>query len=224
MKQNEATADLTRHQKRADRTRSKILKASKELFADRGFDSVTIDEITEKANIGKGTFYYHFKTKENVVAELIRDILGELCSRMKTEIRGIDNLPQLLDTLIGVHIDFFATRWNDFILYYQGRVELKLRSGYDGMDVPYMDYLEQIETALEDVISFDLSHEVLRKIACAVAGFVSGYFSFSAVASERESLDEAFRSLRGAMVASLTRFIKETAPPSSTDTERMPAW
>ena len=139
-------------------------------------------------------------------------MLGELRDAINKKAEGITDLSELIDTLIGVHIEFFSTRWEDFVLYYQGRADLKLQEGYAVIQEPFWDYLETIETLLNSVIKHRLPTPVSHRIACATAGFVSGYYSFAVITSEDEDVDATFRSLRGALVASLTRFISVAMP------------
>ncbi|WP_195536558.1 TetR/AcrR family transcriptional regulator [Bacillus paralicheniformis] len=51
----------------------KIIEASLVLFADRGFDAATIPMIAEKANVGAGTIYRYFDSKEDLVNVLFQD-------------------------------------------------------------------------------------------------------------------------------------------------------
>lgn len=44
------------------------------LFNERGFDLVTVDEITQKAGVAKGTFYTYFATKSDIIVEEFWDI------------------------------------------------------------------------------------------------------------------------------------------------------
>jgi AcrR family transcriptional regulator len=199
----------TRQQRRVSRTRQKLLDAASGLFAEKGLDLTTIDDITERADVGKGTFYYHFKNKEGLIKVLINNVLGELRQALNKKAEGITDLSELMDTLISVHIEFFSSRWEDFVLYYQGRADLKLKEGYAVLEEPFLDYLETIETLLNSLIKHPLPKPVSHRIACATAGFVSGYYSFAVITSEDEDVDATFRSLRGALVASLTRFISE---------------
>ena len=203
----------SRQRRRKKATRQKILEAARTIFAEKGMDLTRIDEIAERADIGKGTFYYHFKGKPQVVRELIKGILGELVATVEEKCRGASTVQELLHNLIGAHIVFFSRHWEDFALYFQGRTDLTLQDGYPGIETPFIDYLESIEGLLESVIQYRLPQPVLRRIACAIAGFVSGYYSFAVISSQDENIDEVFASLRGAMVASLERFIRE-APPS----------
>ena len=186
-------------------------------------DLTRIDEITERADVGKGTFYYHFQSKEELIRDLIKTVLGELESAIEEKCGGQSDLTQLLDTLIGVHIDFFSTRWEDFVLYFQGRAELNLQESYQGIETPFLTYLKRIEELIASVIQSRLPKPVLTRIACAAAGFVSGYYSFAVVSTgENEDIDETLRSLRGAMVSSLARFIMEAAAsPESTGNNGM---
>ena len=202
----------TRQQRRVGRTRQKLLEAASSLFAEKGLDLTTIDDITERADVGKGTFYYHFKNKEGLLKVLINEVLGELIETINQRAEGITDLSELLDTLIGVHIEFFSTRWEDFVLYYQGRADLKLAEGYSVLEAPFFNYLETIKILLDSVIKHRLPKPVCHRIACATAGFVSGYYSFAVITAEDEAVDATFRSLRGALVASLTKFISEAMP------------
>lgn len=52
--------------------REKALLASEKVFAEYGFDGATMDQIAETAGINKMLIYYHFKGKEQILAELIR--------------------------------------------------------------------------------------------------------------------------------------------------------
>ena len=52
------------------KTREKIVSSAMELFAKKGFDKTTVDEIVAKAGVAKGTFYLYFKSKDDLIKEL----------------------------------------------------------------------------------------------------------------------------------------------------------
>ena len=210
----------TRQQRRAGRTRQKLLEAGRSVFAEKGLDSATIADITERADVGKGTFYYHFKDKNSVIAELIKSVMGELVAALETKCSQISDIAILLDTIIGVHIEFFSNRWEDFMLYFQGRGDIHLEEGYEGIEPRYLNYLQSMENLIESTAQGQISKQALRRIACAAAGFVSGYYSFAVIASEDEDVDKTLQSLRGALVASLARFINEALPQTDVYVEQ----
>lgn len=214
----------TRQQRRTGVTRQKLIDAARAVFAERGLDLTTIDDITQRADVGKGTFYYHFKSKEGLIRVMMKGMLGELVGAINKRCAGIEDLPALLDRMIGAHIEFFANRWEDYVLYFQGRADLTLQEGYQGLETPFMNYLESIEELLDGVIKRRLAGTELRRIACAVAGFVSGYYSFAVIATDGDTVDDTLRSLRGALVASLARFINESVAADEKDWAGRVVW
>ena len=72
-----AAAAGGRHERRKARTRAQLLAAARRLFAAQGAEATTIAEIAEEADIGVGSFYNHFRTKDEVLAALVEESLGE---------------------------------------------------------------------------------------------------------------------------------------------------
>jgi AcrR family transcriptional regulator len=60
-----------RREKERENRRSSILKAARKLFFDRGFKSVTIDNIAAKAEVSKGSVYLYFKSKEEIYTQIL---------------------------------------------------------------------------------------------------------------------------------------------------------
>lgn len=58
--------------RRKRETRERLLRAAFELMAERGADAVAINEITEAADVGFGSFYNHFESKEAIHAAVLR--------------------------------------------------------------------------------------------------------------------------------------------------------
>lgn len=72
--------DTTREPRGARRkreTRARLLEAALELMAERGVEGVAINEITEAADVGFGSFYNHFKSKEAIYDALIDSVFEE---------------------------------------------------------------------------------------------------------------------------------------------------
>jgi TetR/AcrR family fatty acid metabolism transcriptional regulator len=67
---------LTRREQFSMETRRIIFETAMELFAERGYDSVTVDDICEKAGVAKSTFYNLFKSKNQIIVEEFLKIDG----------------------------------------------------------------------------------------------------------------------------------------------------
>lgn len=57
-----------RRERRATEMRERIFRAALRLFAERGFVATTVEDITEAADVGKGTFFNYFPSKEHALA------------------------------------------------------------------------------------------------------------------------------------------------------------
>ena len=62
--------------------RSQILSAAIDLFSRRGLDTVTIDEIAVAADVGKGTIYNYFATKEDIVVAFMADLEARMAPKI----------------------------------------------------------------------------------------------------------------------------------------------
>jgi AcrR family transcriptional regulator len=62
----------SRQQRRTERTRARLLDAALELFLERGYEPVSISEITQRADLGAGTYYLHFRDKRGLYEALVR--------------------------------------------------------------------------------------------------------------------------------------------------------
>jgi len=56
----------SRRERRSSETRERIFQAALRLFSERGFNNVTVEQITEAADVGKGTFFNYFPSKEHL--------------------------------------------------------------------------------------------------------------------------------------------------------------
>ncbi len=64
-----AAAPVSRRERKKGRTRADIYNAAMTLFLRRGFDSVTIDDICDDADVARATFFLHFPAKEALLIE-----------------------------------------------------------------------------------------------------------------------------------------------------------
>src|ERR1700709_1251422 len=91
-------------ERRPEHTRSLLLDAAEEVFAEKGFTTATLDDIAHAAGYTKGAIYKHFVTKEDL-------FLG---GNAPSWPRYFDNFAEVMSTAsqIGAHeLDEIAERW-----------------------------------------------------------------------------------------------------------------
>lgn len=69
-------SEPTRRERKKEETRLRIFEAAVDLFREKGFEQTTIDEITERADVGRGTFFNYFPRKEAVLSYLLGDAMA----------------------------------------------------------------------------------------------------------------------------------------------------
>ena len=60
---------MGRRQEKTVQTKAAIVESALELFNEKGFDGVSVEEITRKAGVAKGTFYTYFSVKSDIIIE-----------------------------------------------------------------------------------------------------------------------------------------------------------
>jgi AcrR family transcriptional regulator len=78
----EPAASSAERNPRRDRTRLALIRAGQKLFSERPIDVVSIDDIVQAADVGRGSFYNHFTDKD----EFEREIVAEARREMETAI------------------------------------------------------------------------------------------------------------------------------------------
>ena len=104
---------MDRRERKKQETRQRLLRAAWELFQEGGYDQTTVADITEAADVAKGTFFNYFATKEAIVEQIAVwrvELLGNqvLCG---------DNVPSGAVERIKVLLQAIELRHAPFMLW-----------------------------------------------------------------------------------------------------------
>ncbi len=83
----------------AEQRRRQIALTAGELFAERGVQATTVRDIGDRVGILSGSLYHHFKTKHDIVHELMRVYLAEILERYSEQVRIGGSASQKLERL-----------------------------------------------------------------------------------------------------------------------------
>jgi len=86
-----AVPNLNRYSRRKEKTRQDLLAAAKRVLADKGYHNTKITDIAFAADIGVGTFYLYYPTKEALFLELVEDTARLLKEEMDQARAAIDD-------------------------------------------------------------------------------------------------------------------------------------
>ena len=65
--------ELSKQQKKSQETKEKIFQAAKKILQKNGYEKLSIKNICEEAGVSNGSFYHHFKTKDDLLSYYIED-------------------------------------------------------------------------------------------------------------------------------------------------------
>jgi AcrR family transcriptional regulator len=142
---NSPAAPPTRGARRKQRTRDKLMRAALQLMGEKGPEGVAINEITEAADVGFGSFYNHFESKEALYEALLEDFFESFGAALQRITETHEDPAAILAT--SIRCTFRQARenpdWARFLL----------RTGFS-----------------TQVFSHGLGHHVLRDLQAGTAG------------------------------------------------------
>lgn len=88
------TQSPSRHERRRLQTRKQLIEMTMKLILEKGYDAISIQDITDRADLGRGTFYIHFKDKEEIVwtafQELFQTLEQEAHRQLERHMLGVE--------------------------------------------------------------------------------------------------------------------------------------
>ena len=97
-----------------NRTKRRIFTTAIKLFAQNGYESTGIEEITAVAGVAKGSLYYHFETKENLFDLLLEEGRKLLYNSIEIKFKSCNNALDKLKAIIMIQIKSLI-KYEDFV-------------------------------------------------------------------------------------------------------------
>ena len=93
--------------KEAEERKNEILNAAEELFSLKGFDGTSTNDILNKVGIARGTLYYHFKSKEDIMDALIDRLNTRIFGRAQkiSENKSIPVIERFVYTIMALNVN-----------------------------------------------------------------------------------------------------------------------
>jgi TetR/AcrR family transcriptional regulator, cholesterol catabolism regulator len=95
----------TRRERRSAATYETIMRSALMLFANQGYNATTIEDITNTADIGKGTFFNYFPSKEHIFVAYARRRAEKMLESMEKMNRSKEPVKQIIQKLVMSYVD-----------------------------------------------------------------------------------------------------------------------
>lgn len=131
-----------------NKTKRKIFETSMKLFAEKGYDATSIEDITATVGVAKGTLYYHFSSKEEIFNFLIEEGIKLLQNSVDIKTSKLDNYIDKLKAVILIQIKI-VKKYEDFITMLLGQYYGKEARNKKCQQHVY-EYIHKIEKIVEE--------------------------------------------------------------------------
>jgi AcrR family transcriptional regulator len=170
----------------ADRRREQLLEVALKLFAERGFNATTMDDIAEAAGVTKPLLYQHFDSKRALYLELVDSVATSLLEAIGKAVAAAEGPRQQVEGGFAAYFHLVVTRADAFNLLF-------------GSDVPndpelsraVRDVEKSIAEAIDGLIDAGLEEDHRRLLAYAVVGMAEGASRHFLSARSTVGLDSA---------------------------------
>lgn len=129
-----------------NRTKRKIFETSMKLFAEKGYDATSIEEITSVVGVAKGTLYYHFSSKEEIFNFLVDEGMKLLQNSISIKINQKNSSVEKLKSVILIQLKILY-KYEDFIT-----IILSQMWGHESRNIQCQKYVIQYIQLIEEIV------------------------------------------------------------------------
>lgn len=157
--------------------KEKILKAAINLFADKGFDATSVDEIAKNAGINKAMIYYYFSSKEELLASIIRKSINEFTSIIETlNLSDFKDLEEIIYFFINEGINYIDK--NDMLIRIYQRESLNMSSKWGANITDTVGLVfEKVENVVKKIDEQSIHCDITFVERILVTNLIIGYLS-----------------------------------------------
>lgn len=129
-----------------NKTKRKIFETSMDLFAKKGYEATSIEEITSVVGVAKGTLYYHFSSKEEIFYFLIEEGMKLLKNSIDIKTSKLENSVDKLRAIVLIEIKIIV-KYENFISMLLSQIW-----GQEPRNMKCREYVFEYINMIEDII------------------------------------------------------------------------
>lgn len=154
-----------------NKTKRKIFETSMKLFADKGYDATSIEEITATVGVAKGTLYYHFSSKEEIFNFLVDEGMKLLKNSITIKTDKMNNYLDKIRAIVLIQIKILF-KYENFITIILSQIW-----GNDERSKLCKKYVFEYIQMIEEIVKLGIQKkEIIDRDSDIIA---SGIFGFT---------------------------------------------
>ncbi|MCX7738565.1 MAG: TetR/AcrR family transcriptional regulator [Hydrogenothermaceae bacterium] len=152
-------------------TKERLIETAKELFSQKGYHETRVSDIVKKADVAQGTFYFYFKSKEDLFLNLIRKLHQELLEKLSKYTTPEGSIEETIDNLI---VDFLSEVYKnkEIAQIFFGQL-LGINEEFREL---YIQKISDIQNILHRVLNNYLDPDTSQLLSTMILGFLRQLF------------------------------------------------
>jgi len=146
-----------------------ILEAARKIFATKGFNQATVDDIASAAGVAKGTVYLYYESKRDIYFAALKFGVEQMYSKLDEELKKVSTPEEKLRTLIGVKLAYFDDNRDFFKIYYSELGNICIHPGTIDSEFKAM-YLDQAKV-VEAILKEGARKKIIRPVRTEQTAF-----------------------------------------------------
>lgn len=200
----------SRAARRAQKTRQRLLESALIVFTQRGIDDCAIEDITEHADVGKGTFYRHFDDKQAILCALTQAATADLAAALRDRAQGAASLEDALARLMEAESTWLQRRDDGFRLLLQVQAQIAVRPAVAGpLQASFAALVSTVEAVLAPWSGTPADPALLRRLALTALSVLPGALAFGRAVPDADQAGTA-AALRTVMAGALPQLLRCT--------------
>ena len=192
MEDSDQPPEQGRAARRAKKTRQRLLDSALAVFSEQGVDASAIEDITEHADVGKGTFYRHFSDKAAILAALTDLAVGDLAACLREAAGSAGTVSETVDRIMAAECDWLKQRPAAMRLLLQAQALLSVRpQALPGVQPPLQWLVAETERLIARTASAPPEALALRRLTTATLAAPLGLLAFQQAAFGQDPTDSA---------------------------------
>jgi AcrR family transcriptional regulator len=155
--------DRPRHAER----REQLLLVAQTMFAERGFQSTTMDDIAKEAGFTKPILYQYFESKTDLYREIVAQTAEKLLASLQEAVAGVESPRAKIEVAFRVYFEMVVSETDAFRILF-----IHSHEGDTGHELRALEL--GLISFLEPLINVPISDEHRRQLAAGVVGIAEG--------------------------------------------------
>ena len=185
-----------------NKTKRRIFETSLKLFAEKGYDNTSIEEITATVGVAKGTLYYHFSSKEEIFDFLVEEGIKLLQNSVDIKTSKYENYVDKIKAIILIQIKI-VNKYKDIITILLSQFYGTEKRNQKCKQYIY-EYIDKIEGIVQKGIEAkQIKHGDVKIYASEIYGLISSCLLYKLRESEEYDIEKLYKQFENTIIKGL---------------------